>query len=273
MGKGVAMQNLKIEHILLILTLFTSTLFSDAVIISDEKPTFERKHTFNKTIKKEITTKQKFKRDDHRYDKRYHNFNYDQNGYYNDEGLYYGYYDQTGYFFNNIFFQYNAQYSYQDRVYQRGYFQPHHRHLRVYRYHNNNDWNRIHCYREPNVVVREYYDNSPTYYHDSYQTHYYERDHGRVSHGRFSNHDNPRGYHQAPNRRNSFRQENRYNHPRRTHRRENHRRESYRNHEHRRDHGTITRGRFSDKSSSKHHRRSRSNNSSHKDGGHLSISK
>ncbi|CAA6799901.1 MAG: Unknown protein, partial [uncultured Sulfurovum sp.] len=55
-----------------------------------------------------------FKADHHRYDKRYSTFDYDRHSYYNNDGYYYGYYDTTGYFFNNIFFSYNRNYSYND---------------------------------------------------------------------------------------------------------------------------------------------------------------
>jgi hypothetical protein len=107
--------------------------------------------------------KRSFKKDHHRYDKRYSNFNYDRNGYYNDEGFYFGYYDTTGYFYNNIFFAYNSNYTYNDRHYRRGFFRVGHRHLRPYVYHSFNDWNRVHCYREPNVIVRGHYYNRNYY--------------------------------------------------------------------------------------------------------------
>ncbi len=263
------------QKILLISTIFALTsLFSDSVIISDERPTFQKRHSFNKTIDIQISSsktsrnrkssKQTFKRDHHRYDKRYLNFDYDRNSYYDDEGYYYGYYDNTGYFFNNIFFEYSVEYSYHDRIYLRGFFQPNHHHRRVYRYHNVNNWNRVHCYREPNVIVEGYYYDSPIYYGGSSynDTRYYERDHSRVTHGRFSDHNSQREYQEVERRREDFRNDyrNSYSHSRRgeyqSHSRDNHRRDNYRENS-RRDHGHISRGRFSDKSSS----------------GHLSISK
>ena len=270
------------KKILLISTIFALTsLFSDSVIISDERPTFQKRHSFNKNIdiqknnpkasRSRKSSKRIFKRDHHRYDKRYRNFDYDRNSYYDEEGYFYGYYDNTGYFFNNIFFEYNAQYSYYDRLYIRGYFQPHHHHRRVYRYHNVNNWNRVHCYREPNVIVEGYYYDSPIYYGGSSHyndTKYYEMDHGRVTHGRFSDHNSRRAYREVERRREDFRNDHRdnYSHSRQgeyrsnsrrdNHRRDNHRRDNYRQNSHR-DHGHISRGRFSDKSS----------------GGHLSISK
>lgn len=266
-----------IKKIVLISTILTSTLlFSDSVIISDERPTFQKRHTFNKEIKEQKSSRKysnkKFRRDHHRYDKRYRSFDYDRDGYYNDEGFYYGYYDDSGYFYNNIFFEYNARYSYHDRVYRRGYFRPNYEQLRVYRYHTHNNWNRVHCYREPDVVVHGYYYDSPTYYRHSYnnahQTRYYdERDHGRVSHGRFSDHEDRRAYRQAENRRDDFREDNRYHQRRDNYRHRNNRREVHRdNRRHRRDHGHISRGRFSDKSSNKNHK------NSHKSNGYLRIS-
>ena len=119
--------------------------------------------------------KNSFKKDHHRYDKRYSNFDYDRNSYYNNDGYYYGYYDTTGYFYNNIFFTYNNQYTYNDRYYRRGHFSLGYPHRRHYVYHRFNDWNRVHCYREPNVMVRgHYYDRSyyPRHHnhHDTYRT-------------------------------------------------------------------------------------------------------
>jgi hypothetical protein len=98
-----------------------------------------------------------FKKDDHRYNKRYRDFDYDRYGYYNDDGLYFGYFDRRGYFFNNIYFEYNSRYTYRDRLYRRGGFAPHRHHYRRYRYYDYNDWNRVHHYREPNEVVYGYY--------------------------------------------------------------------------------------------------------------------
>lgn len=105
--------------------------------------------------------KRTFRKDHHRYDKRYSNFDYDRNGYYNDDGYYYGYYDTTGYFYNNIYFTYDNSYTYNDRYYRRGHFAYGYTPRRHYIYHRMNDWNRIHCYREPNVIVTgRYYDRA-----------------------------------------------------------------------------------------------------------------
>ncbi|HIM94923.1 MAG TPA: hypothetical protein EYM49_07855 [Campylobacterales bacterium] len=268
------------KRVLLISTIFAITsLFSDSVIISDERPTFQKRHTFNKTIKSEKPNKQsssyhrKFKRDHHRYDKRYSSFNYDRDSYYDNEGYYYGYYDNSGYFFNNIFFEYNAQYSYHDRLYLRGYFQPHHKHRRVYRYHTVNNWNRVHCYREPNVIVSGYYYNSPSYYNGSRYNNqrHYQRDQGRVSHGRFSDNNSRRDYREAERRRDNFRSDYRNNYSN-----FNSRRGEYRSNSHRRDNGSLSRGRFSDKSNQRSSNRSYNRNSNHsnnKNRGHLQISK
>jgi hypothetical protein len=122
---------------------------------------------YNKTIVKNahiIPNKHNFKSDDHRYDKRFKNFDYAHNGYYSDDGYYYGYYDTTGYFYNNIFFTYNSNYTYNDRLHRRGYFRPKHHHHRRYRYHRVNNWNRIHHYREVNqMIYGDYFDQR--YYH------------------------------------------------------------------------------------------------------------
>ena len=86
--------------------------------------------------------------DDHRYDNRYRDFDYNRFGYYDDFGYYYGYFDRTGYFYNNIFFIYDNRYTYYDRLYRRGFFIPSHPHYRKYVYHEHNDWNRTHQFRK-----------------------------------------------------------------------------------------------------------------------------
>jgi hypothetical protein len=102
-----------------------------------------------------------FRSDDHRYDDRYRNFNYDSDGYRDDFGYFYGYFDRVGYFYNNIFFTYNNEYTYYDRLHRRGYFMHNHPHYREYRYHQNNDWNRVHNYREVNKpIYGRYYDKN-----------------------------------------------------------------------------------------------------------------
>lgn len=144
---------------------------------------YARKYT--KTVvpsSSHITDKHTFKKDHHRYDKRFLNFDYDNNAYYNDDGYYYGYYDTTGYFYNNIFFTYNTLYTYRDRCYRRGYFTPRQHHYRTYRYHRVNDWNRVHCYREPNQMVYGHYYDRRDYsngYRENYRNDY--RDSARMT--------------------------------------------------------------------------------------------
>ena len=116
--------------------------------------------------------KSSFRKDSHRYDKRYSNFDYENNGYYNDEGYYYGYYDNRGYFYDNIFYVYDNQYTYYDRRHHLGYFAYSHHHHRPYVYHSFNNWNRVHCYREPNVIVYGHY-YEPTYYPPQPRNNYY----------------------------------------------------------------------------------------------------
>lgn len=53
-----------------------------------------------------------FRSDDHRYDNRYRNFDYNRYGYADDFGYYYGYFDRTGYFYNNIYFLFDNRYTY-----------------------------------------------------------------------------------------------------------------------------------------------------------------
>lgn len=102
-----------------------------------------------------------FRSDDHRYDDRYRNFDYDRNGYPDDFGYYYGYFDRTGYFYNNIYFLFDNRYTYYDRLHHRGNFDSHHPHYREYRYHKNNDWNRTRNYRnDREPVFGHYYEKS-----------------------------------------------------------------------------------------------------------------
>jgi hypothetical protein len=190
---------------------------------------------------KKITKKRnykKFKKDHHRYDKRYRNFDYDERGYYNNDGFYFGFYDRRGYFFNNIYFEYNSRYRYRDRVYVRGEFAPNHHHYRTYRYHRDNDWNRVHCYREPDVIVRGHY----------YEERYYPADRGYYRDNRRSNY---REYQRDEYRRDNHYRDNSYYY-----------RDSY-NRDYQRDDARVRNHRFSDEDSS--HRRSsthRRNNAS-----------
>jgi len=203
--------------VIIIVSIFAMILSADSAklgvqINKGDKKTKIVKHKKSKKIKK-------FRKDNHRYDKRYRDFDYDRYGYYNDDGFYFGFFDRRGYFFNNIYFEYNSRYTYIDRLYMRGYFSPHRHHYRRYRYYRDNNWNRVHCYREPNVIVYgNYYENEPRYYHrdrgyirdyrfandrrenyirdhayinthynNSYNSNYNRRDTGRVINHRFSN--------------------------------------------------------------------------------------
>jgi len=101
-------------------------------------------------IKKEVTNNsQLLQKNDHRYDTRYQNFNYDRLGYSNNQGSYYGYYDHDGYFYNNIYYNYDDYYNYNDRVYRRGVFDLDSRHRREI---SNNRWNQSHNYYQPNYT-------------------------------------------------------------------------------------------------------------------------
>lgn len=106
-----------------------------------------------------------FRNDDHRYDNRYRNFDYNRYGYFDDFGYYFGYFDRTGYFFNNIFFLYDNHYTYYDRLHRRGYFKPTHVHFRKYKYDTRgNNWNKERQYRQNNQkVYGHYYDKNQNY--------------------------------------------------------------------------------------------------------------
>ena len=138
--------------------------------------------TQSNTLTTRITPKKvksSFRKDSHRYDKRYSSFDYEDNGYYNDDGYYYGYYDNRGYFYDNVFYSYDNQYTYYNRQHHLGYFGYSYHHHRPYVYHSFNNWNRVHCYREPNVIVyghyyeRSYYPPQPrNNYYPAYNNHY-----------------------------------------------------------------------------------------------------
>lgn len=160
-----------------------------------------------------------FREDDQRYDNRYSNFDYDNEGYYNDDGYYYGYYDTTGYFFNNIFFLYTLNFTYNDRRYRRGYFRPHRHHHRAYTHHSINNWNRTHRYREPNQIVYGHY-----YERNSRPITRY-RDNARMTTPHQSNDSSHQGYRSTQQRfdtqqrmpRNQFNQQQRSNEHRSNH--------------------------------------------------------
>ncbi len=134
--------------ILATLLTFTSSLFANSNIgISIQTP-------INNGI-----VQLNIRPDDHRYDDRYRNFDYNRYGYYDDFGYYFGYFDRTGYFYNNIFFLFNDRYTYYDRLHHRSYFDSHRPHYREYIYHKNNDWNRTKNYRNDREPVYGPYYN------------------------------------------------------------------------------------------------------------------
>lgn len=122
-----------------------------------------------------------FPPNDHRYQQQYRDFDYNRDGYYDDFGLYFGFFNATGYFLNNIFFEYRDGYSYYDRLHRRGYFAPKVRHPRYYDYYDRRG-NYIHKdeYRRP------YRDDRRDYHHPS--PHHY-KDNGRVIEHRNDNRD------------------------------------------------------------------------------------
>ncbi len=230
------------KKILVISSFIFSALFADNSLgtplsTTVLKPQQEIK-SYNKNINnppkaKSKYSKHKFKKDDHRYDKRYSNFDYERDGYYNDDGYYYGYYDTTGYFYDNIFFTYNSQYTYYNREHLRGNFRPHYHQHRVYEYHVINDWNRVHCYRKPNRIVYGHYYDRPSYtnsYRSSYYNdspRYYNNNH-RYFHDNARMHTNRNTYRRDTNQReNHYRNDNhRYN----NHQNSNYRNQNYTNH-------------------------------------------
>lgn len=96
------------KKIIVIISLFLTSIFADsflgkAILAPTLKPHHETKN-YSKNIDnpptklKDKHSKYRFKKDNHRYDKRYKYFDYDRYGYYNNDGYYYGYFDATGYF-------------------------------------------------------------------------------------------------------------------------------------------------------------------------------
>ncbi len=209
------MNKLLIMGILLSTLLLQADTFLGTPIGTQAKSKIKQE---KKTLKRK--SNKSFKKNHHKFDKRYRDFNYERQGYYNNDGYYYGYYDQRGYFFDNVYFEYDSRYTYDDRHALRGHFQPRHSHQRVYHYYDYNNWNRTHCYREPKVIVREYYNSEPRYYNPPPERHYHyrPRDNGRIREGNL-----------RQERRDQYRNEHRYN-------------------RHPRDTGHITHGRFRDKS-------------------------
>lgn len=134
-------------------------------------------------VKEDKPLSQSFSKDDHRYDARYQNFNYDRLGYSNNAGSYYGYYDQRGYFYDNQYYNYSNQYSYDDRYRRRGGFGINGNHNRSYM---NNQWNSSHNNHSQPVSTRVYHprEGGIGYGDISYQN----------SHENVKNRINSRGY-------------------------------------------------------------------------------
>lgn len=178
---------------------------ADETIVKNHSPLPIEAHQHNQTTHLDTrlsphNVKNAFKSDHHRYDKRYADFDYDRYGYYNNDGYYFGYYDNNGYFFNNIFFAYNRHYTYHDRRYRRGFFRPRHRHHRRYVHHTFNDWNRIHCYREPNIIVRGHYYNRAYYPPSNYRSNHHTNHNVRLSY--HNSHRYKNNAHHTPSRMN-----------------------------------------------------------------------
>lgn len=153
------------------MALFGSTLFGDTslgVVINGSN----RNNQFNSP------------RD---YQPKYPDFNYNRDSYYNDDGLYFGFFNQRGYYINDIYFEYRDRYGYYDRVHRRGYFRPHIKHVRYYDYYQDrrNDYiDNGDCYMEKH----HYYNRYPNYRrHHPYRNHY--RDDARVVEHRYDNKD------------------------------------------------------------------------------------
>ncbi len=194
---GTPITNNTIDKVITKQTITTET-------IAKQTPSKTYTKSYTKTVvptSNNVTDSHSFKSDHHRYDKRFQDFDYNNEAYYSDDGYYYGYYDDTGYFYNNIFFTYSNVYTYNDRRYRRGYFIPRHHHHRTYRHHIVNDWNRVHCYREPDhIVYGHYYDHRyyPSRYRDNARMtvprRNYNRDYNHRSYNNSRNYNSSRSY-------------------------------------------------------------------------------
>jgi hypothetical protein len=125
------------------------------------------------------------------YQQEYPNFNYNRDSYYNEDGLYFGFFNNKGYYINDVYFEYRDRYGYYDRLHRRGYFRPHIRHIRYYDYYSDRRGDYIDntdCY----IEKRHYYNRRP-YYRRHHPRHSYYRDDAHVVERRY---DDNRNYHQ-----------------------------------------------------------------------------
>ena len=58
-------------------------------------------------------------------------------------------------------------------------------------HHHTNNWNRVHCHKEPNTTLYEEYCHHPRYHHSIYPSYRY-RDRGKIIKERFENHSHAR---------------------------------------------------------------------------------
>ena len=128
------------------------------------------KKTFvKKEIKSNNNASSSSQQNDHRYDPRYQNFDYDVLGYSNNRGSYYGYYDRDGYFYDNMYYNYDNRYTYHDRYRREGYFDMNREHHR--QYDTSNSWNQYHNPYQPNYTRVQHPREGIIQYGDvSYQT-------------------------------------------------------------------------------------------------------
>ena len=129
-----------------------------------------------------------FRSDHHRYDKRYRNFDYKRRAYSDNYGYYYGYFDRLGYFYNNIFFEFNNKYRYIDRVKRRAYFSHEHAHFRPYVYQKHNNWNKKHKFRKRNQkIYGHYYDRDNKHVNKRNKHKKYHKKNKGNKHGKHNN--------------------------------------------------------------------------------------
>ena len=189
---------------LILLNTIVSADMSLGVSVSNAQETTSTIRT--KKPKKKVQEGKKFRKDNHRFNKQYRDFDYDRNGYYNNDGLYFGFFNRRGYFFNNIYFEYNSRYNYNDRRNRRGNFEPYNHHYRRYHYYRDNNWNRNHRYREPDEIVYGHYyeeryrprdDRRDRYIREAYTREERvdnRRDNYREEHSYYRDRDDDRGF-------------------------------------------------------------------------------
>lgn len=111
------------------LCLFSSIAFMFFGCSSSKYPVNQvaQKETFVKVENQKFTKHKNFKKD------KVSNFDYNRLGYYSQEGAYFGYFNQQGYYCDDTYYAYDNRLTYRDRTNRQGAFSPNIKHFRAYR--------------------------------------------------------------------------------------------------------------------------------------------